>query len=123
LPHQNFNMLRRGYIMILLGMMLMLMLNNAFFRHIHVLPDGSLIEHAHPFSGFTGNSNENSHNHSDTEILILDGIFHFYQILIPVVFILIASSGLIIKLNLKHRHDLQYIRSVYCYLLRAPPVC
>jgi hypothetical protein len=42
--------------------------NSLFNTHVHVLPDGSVVRHAHPFS----HNNPNGHQHNHAE-------FHFYH--------------------------------------------
>lgn len=46
--------------------------NWALFTHVHVLPDGSVVSHAHPVSKQTDNSGDNNHQHSSLEIFVLD---------------------------------------------------
>jgi hypothetical protein len=70
---------------ILIILTLALFFNNAVNWHFHQLPNGIVIEHAHPYqkSSSTAGSPFETHHHSDIEYLILDLIF---------------SSGLIIVL-------------------------
>ena len=49
-----------------------LMVNRAFFIHIHVQPDGSVHSHAHPFSKSSSNSKGSTHQHTSLEFFLLD---------------------------------------------------
>jgi len=49
-----------------------LMLNKAIYTHVHFLPCGSLETHAHPFSKSTEGPSGSSHQHSGTELFLLD---------------------------------------------------
>ncbi len=50
-----------------------LIANKAFFSHIHILPDGNIIVHAHPFSKKKQTNNPKQANHTHTN-------FQFYLI-------------------------------------------
>lgn len=50
-----------------------LIANKAFFSHIHILPDGSIIVHAHPYSKKKQDNSSKKTNHSHTN-------FSFYVI-------------------------------------------
>ncbi len=54
---------------LVMGIML---LNKAAYTHVHILPDGSLHTHAHPFSNHADGKKTASHQHSSLEILLLD---------------------------------------------------
>ena len=58
-----------GLIILLMGIML---LNKAAYTHVHILPDGSLHTHAHPFSNHPEGKKTASHQHSSLEIFLLD---------------------------------------------------
>ncbi len=56
-------------LILIMGIML---INKAIYTHVHVLPDGSVIVHAHPFSKNTENNKGNSHQHSNLDIFLLE---------------------------------------------------
>jgi len=56
-------------LILIMGIML---INKAIYTHVHVLPDGSVIVHAHPFSKNTENNKGNSHHHSNLDIFLLE---------------------------------------------------
>jgi hypothetical protein len=57
---------------LLIAVMTTLMLNRLVYVHIHLLPDGTGISHAHPFSKSGAANPESSHQHSDMELFLLD---------------------------------------------------
>ncbi len=63
----------------------LLVFNKIFFLHNHILPNGEVITHAHPFKKSDTPKPANTHQHSKTEICILDSfeifIFGFSAII------------------------------------------
>lgn len=45
-----------------------LIANKAFFSHIHILPDGKIIVHAHPYSKNNQDNKSKQANHTHTKI-------------------------------------------------------
>ncbi len=71
--------------------LLTILVNNALFVHTHILPDGRVIEHAHPFNSSGKNSNSQpNHHHTPQEFLLLSQIYRFfssaYPLLIAILF-------------------------------------
>ena len=72
----------------LIIIILAITLNNAFFIHSHILPNGEVIQHAHPY-----NKSENpespykTHHHSSFEFILLNNLFSFLWLIIIAVFI------------------------------------
>lgn len=69
---------------ILIFSTLLLFYNNAVNWHYHQLPNGIVIEHAHPYtkSSSASGSPFEKHHHSDLEYLILDLVYYSGFILI-----------------------------------------
>ncbi len=57
---------------ILLLVMTILVFNNTVYTHVHVMPDGSLVAHAHPFRKGDEADRENAHTHSSMIFFLLD---------------------------------------------------
>ncbi|MEN8230687.1 MAG: hypothetical protein ABFS38_21200 [Bacteroidota bacterium] len=57
---------------LLIIVMAALMFNKVLYTHIHVLPNGSVVTHAHPFSKSTEGNPASSHQHSNTELFLLN---------------------------------------------------
>ena len=57
-----------------------ILVNNVVFIHTHILPDGRVIEHAHPFNSTDRNSDSQpNHHHTSQEFLLLSFIYHFFS--------------------------------------------
>jgi|APSaa5957512622_1039677.scaffolds.fasta_scaffold269566_1 hypothetical protein len=65
----RFKQLSVGLMILIMGVILV---NKAVYTHVHVLPDGSMTVHAHPFSKNSENNKNNSHQHSNLDILLLE---------------------------------------------------
>lgn len=101
--------------------LIMLLINNSLFLHVHKLDDGRIISHAHPFNkSQKTSSGEAKHNHTANEILI-------YQILDSVSLLLIVFAGIQILIPV-----IQHLTSYYNakkhskeiitgYSIRPPP--
>ena len=103
--------------------LLLILFNNTVYRHHHILPDGRLVEHAHPYKYCCCESTDqgSKHSHSEREFLlyvvttdspvIVSSIVH-----LPEVFILRESDLSILK------PDADFIsEQLSLSLLRAPP--
>jgi hypothetical protein len=69
--------MKRTVSFLLILMTLALFFNNAGNWHFHKLPNGIVVEHAHPYAKFpTSETPFEDHQHSDLEYLILDTVYH-----------------------------------------------
>ena len=63
---------------LILGAMILIMaallVNKAVYIHVHVLPDGTLITHAHPFNKTSEPVKGQTHHHSSLEFFIFQGL-------------------------------------------------
>jgi hypothetical protein len=97
--------------------------NNVSNWHFHMLPNGMIIEHAHPYrpASLPGSPFE-KHTHSDLEFLIFDLIYYSGSILVFLFagIILLVQPVRIYRFN----RPLLHTGSLYPTLpfLRAPPV-
>lgn len=57
-----------------------LIFNNALFMHIHLLPDGEIVVHAHPFNAEEKTTEPiNQHEHSDSEYSFFDSLLLLFS--------------------------------------------
>jgi hypothetical protein len=84
--------------------MSLLMVNRAIYTHIHVMPDGSVVSHAHPFSKSTDDSKGMDHQHSGPEFLLLDQL-DILTVVAIAIFVLRAITPSI-KLVIQENHQL-----------------
>ena len=64
--------LKRTLSILLIIVMAALMINRVVYTHIHVLPNGSVVSHAHPFSKSNEGNPNSSHQHSNTQLFLMD---------------------------------------------------
>ena len=70
------------------------LVNRAFYIHIHVLPNGSVHSHAHPFSKSHNSSGGTGHQHSSLDFFLLDQL-DILAFLACALFTLKAFTGVI----------------------------
>ena len=73
---------------IMIGLMGMLIANRCIFTHTHILENGSIVFHAHPYDKTNDAKPYKTHHHTNAELLFLDLI----NLLFPVVFMAFAFS-------------------------------
>lgn len=103
---------------LLILIMSFVLVNRALYIHIHVLPDGALVSHSHPFSKNTDDARGKAHQHSSLEVILLEHM----EVLI------ISTSALIVLMTLSGS-VLFRLRTEYLHLPslilptsgRAPP--
>ncbi len=64
--------LKRSLSILLIVIMTASMINRVVYTHIHILTNGSLVTHAHPFSKSTEGNSASTHQHSNLELFLLD---------------------------------------------------
>ena len=109
--------MKKALSILLILFTLALFYNNLLKLHFHRLPNGIVIEHAHPFQGGAepGTTPLQKHNHSDVEYLILDIIYS------GGVLILSGFAGLTIFLQSTERAVLLKTIPVHCRRYISPP--
>ncbi len=92
--------------------------NKSFYIHSHLLPDGTIISHAHPYDKSGENTPFKSHSHRQCELLILQNIeLLFLQVLL--IFVLRSISK---KIGWKNIFELGFKFIFYGNLKgRSPP--
>ncbi len=74
----------------MVGMIFILIANSGIFMHTHVLADGSIIVHSHPYDKSENSGSPQSHHHSSFEFIFLDNLnilfLTFLAVFIPGVF-------------------------------------
>ena len=109
---------------ILIVSTLALFWNNAVNWHYHQLPNGIVVEHAHPYSKSASSPGSpfEKHHHSDFEYLILDLVYHGTLVILMVVLTLMVYRQLLTHHTLLKLPE-RVIGSYYNLpLLRGPPL-
>lgn len=97
-----------------------LMINRVVYTHIHVLSNGSLVSHAHPFSKNTEGKSDAGHQHSTIEFFLLDQLD---------ILILCVTAAFVLKQFSKSSPFTEPSRGPLLTALipisqgRAPPIC
>lgn len=106
------------FVFLLIGIMGIMITNQALFLHFHKLSDGTVVTHAHPYNKTQDSQPNKTHHHSNIEFLLI----HNLEVLMPMVFFAIALISLIREIKpsifLIHRYQLAHIKS---HKGRAPP--
>ncbi|MBN2350639.1 MAG: hypothetical protein JXJ22_17515 [Bacteroidales bacterium] len=104
---------------LLVSIMVIMVANQAVFTHSHVLSNGQVISHAHPYDKNNDTKPFKSHHHSKSEILFFENL----KTLFPVVFLLLTVF--VFFDNAKHlKHPSGKISPVRISIRngRSPPV-
>ncbi len=103
---------------VLIGLMIV---NKAVYFHSHILEDGQIIEHAHPFNKSTDNSDKPvNHSHTNFELLILSQLTVLFAFGIALILFFCRS----LKINRQMQKIEVYTpMCVSFYSLRGPPCC
>ena len=97
-----------------------LLINNAVYTHVHVMPDGTMRTHAHPFSKAPDSSKGQSHKHTNLEFFIFQGL--------DLLMITTMMAGILISFS-ENGEKRWYVQKQFYTVLfpfnrgRAPPHC
>jgi hypothetical protein len=73
--------IKKTLAILLLGVIGLLMLNNALYMHLHRMADGTLIVHAHPFSKSNQTDDPaQTHKHTKVEILVFSNLLILFAV-------------------------------------------
>jgi len=115
--HRVLEKLSMGLLILVMGCLLV---NQALYTHSHVLPDGSIVSHAHPFNKTQESKQGAAHQHSSLEISLLDQL-NVLIFSVSAVFLLKAFNN---ASTFWERSNLRLIPSqVPIFSGRAPPLC
>jgi hypothetical protein len=91
--------------------------------HFHELPNGMIIEHAHPYAKvpFSSSTPSENHQHSDREFLLLDFIFRAVLFLMTGFILFAIFHSFLEILQDKKYYLVPFPAFPVLPLLRAPP--
>lgn len=121
--HSNLHGMKRFFHLLLIIPMLWLFHNRMANWHFHELPNGMIIEHAHPYSKvpFSSGTPSENHQHSDKEFLLLDFIFRAVLFLLTGFILFTIFSSFLKILQDKKTYHVPCPEISGLPLLRAPP--
>jgi len=97
-----------------------LLLNQVLYTHTHVLPDGSIVSHSHPFDKAQESKQAGSHQHSTLELFLLQNLQLLFAAVLVSLVLLRSTSTTYFRVR-------AIVRSLPILLPvspgRAPPVC
>lgn len=113
-----FEIYRRTFALVFLVFILLIVANKTFYTHSHVLDDGTVITHAHPYDKGADNAPLKNHHHTTAELLLFN-ILNF----LPTVAFAFAFAILIKKKPFFHlTNEKSYHSTCWRFILgRAPP--
>lgn len=110
------------FLLVSLPVIMMLFYNQSVNWHYHLLKDGSVIKHAHPYSNEAqGTAPFQKHQHTDTEFIFFA---QFSQISLILVAALLTFGLVYLQLKTKIRlSEIEFLRPRFLesQSLRAPP--
>lgn len=113
-----YDIASKGFAYALIGVVLLLTLNKTRYVHSHILDNGTVITHAHPYEKGGNDTPFPPHHHHNSQLLIFS-MFSF----LPLVFFSFAFT-LILKKTIFFRELKVRVHSSTCprfILGRAPP--
>ncbi len=129
LPHNYVNgmaVLRKigkFFLLVSIPAMLLLFYNQAAYWHYHILGDGTVVKHAHPYNSESkGTTPYQNHQHSDFELLALAQLSEVLTLLWMGLFIMGLSKAK--STGIFRRPDAVFVPSPFLSIvsLRAPPL-
>lgn len=118
------NSLRKGkkyFSFLLLSLIFGILANNFLFSHVHQLPDGSIVTHAHPFTSNTlPDSPYQTHRHTTVELFIIQQLNSVLSLLVFAAFLMLYFSPeqILPQATIRYLTIHGYSRSIR---LRGPP--
>jgi len=76
---------KRLTVILMIAVMAGLTVNNMAYIHVHNMPDGTLVTHAHPFNKKTENGQGTSHSHSEAGFLFFQDLQLLFLILAGII--------------------------------------
>lgn len=92
--------------------------NNVAYLHSHILSDGQIIQHAHPFSKSENSNSGTQHQHSKLEVFMLNHLL-LLTLILPVILSLIQLTHTPLKFHFSTGEI--YTNSFSDFFLRGPP--
>lgn len=104
---------------ILIGIVALQLANKSVYLHSHILPDGRLVAHSHPYDKSADDQPFKSHHHKQTEFVILE-LFNLLYLLNLTVLVLVGFNTGFAYVYSKHFNIIQKV--INKFNDRAPPV-
>lgn len=103
-----------------IGLIMMLFANYAYFKHTHVLDNGNIITHAHPYTSNSSDASEPKHDHTKGELIFLSGLSLLLQTYVFSATFHLDTTDILRNEQEVRTHIPRFISS---FKGRAPPDC
>ena len=115
----NRNITIKAVIYLMIAFVIMLMVNKSLFIHTHIMPDGTVVVHAHPYNKTSDSAPIKSHNHSKLELVFLANL----QLLMLISFFVLVLLVLSKKIKLSTDISFNYTSLNFLFQKgRSPPI-
>ena len=111
--------LKKIFGLLSIALILMLIGNKAMFWHTHQCADGSVINHAHPYSKSQESQSEKQHQHNNFELVFLQQLLILNLIVFIAFYFLSKADFSLLFLSTENKKLSNLINP---YRLRGPPV-
>lgn len=117
--HSNWFTGCKIWSLLIAGAFIFQIVTKTVYPHIHKLPDGTLVTHAHPYNKSSDSKPIKSHSHASSELILLQNL----DFIIPFVFCFFALE-LILESKSLFKAFRQILLSNYLSLFqnKAPPL-
>ncbi|MEA1877644.1 MAG: hypothetical protein U9N86_12340 [Bacteroidota bacterium] len=105
-------------VVLMVALMGMMIGNRIMFLHVHILPDGTQVHHAHPFDKSTENSPSSQHHHTGSELIVLSALQLLFLFAVIAVILNSVKGGF---LRISSRSILTIQPHSLSFMGRAPP--
>jgi len=105
-----------SYLMVII--LCLMITNKAVYTHVHKMPDGSIVYHAHPFHKTDSTSPYATHQHTTLEFFFFENLYIF----LPLILLFLA----VISVSKRKKYELINVENFIndyklCLSDRAPP--
>lgn len=119
----QYNKLRYKFILKIISVVFILaiafqLVNKTFYTHTHVLANGKVVTHSHPYNKSNDQAPVKTHHHTTFDITVIEQVNLLFLIIFIVLAIIIAKP-LIFYTALKQILYIYYFK--FTYTGRAPP--
>lgn len=117
-----FRKIQKHLSILLLFALPTVMYNNLTNQHRHLLPNGQMVVHAHPFSKSEGDNPQKQHTHTANQLFVIAQINNLFSLLLIVSFFYHFIREKFKKNIVSFSIELIFSFPNINYQLRAPPL-
>lgn len=92
------NITKKVLISLMIVLSGILILNSSIYIHTHILADGSIISHAHPYHKADQSHNQQQHQHTNAELILFHNLQILFLTAIPIAFVFLNLHNTFIQI-------------------------